>query len=98
MDNAHPLKGRHAPQVTNVVFVETISCMKTSWLINLLVSQLIKYTHIGLRLTCLCHNTIMANISCSGTRQTADPLPPGPAVCGVMCASSVHSHSRQQRA
>jgi len=39
----------------------------------------------------------MANISCSGTQQTADPLPPGPAVCGVMCASSFHSHSRQQR-
>ena len=40
----------------------------------------------------------MASISGSGTQQTADPPPPGPAVCGVMCASSVHSHSRQQRA
>lgn len=72
--------------------------MRTSWLINLFVSQLIKYTYIGLRVTSLCHNFIMANISCSGTQQIADPLPPGPAVCGVMCASSVHSHSCQQRA
>lgn len=40
----------------------------------------------------------MANVCGSGTRKTADPLPPGPAVCGVMCASSVHSHSRQQMA
>jgi hypothetical protein len=40
----------------------------------------------------------MVNVSASGTRQTADPLTPGPAVRGDMCASSVHSHSRQLRA
>ena len=36
MGIAHPLTGRHVPQDTNVVFVDTISYMKTSC--NLLVS------------------------------------------------------------
>ena len=39
----------------------------------------------------------MANVYASGTQQITDPLQPGPAVRGVMYASTVRSPSRQQR-
>jgi hypothetical protein len=38
MGTAHPLTGRHVPQDTNLVFVDTISYLRSFWLINLLVT------------------------------------------------------------